>query len=73
VVEKALGEDFKAVTLKKKMQVDKNLLRLNMESYESPLTGTIYKAEEGLPSPYIQYLSSESEFEGSPRKEGKGK
>ncbi len=72
VVEKALGEDFKAVTLKKKMQVDKNLLRLNMESYESPLTGTIYKAEEGLPSPYIQYLSSESEFEGSPRKEGKG-
>ena len=72
VVEKALGEDFKAVTLKKKMQVDKNVLQLNIESYESPLTGNVYRAEEGLPHPYIQYLSSESEFEGSPRTEGKG-
>jgi hypothetical protein len=71
-VEMKLGEDFKSVTLQKKMQVDKNKLMLDMEEFESPITGQVYRAGENLPHPYIQYLSSESEFTGDPRQDGKG-
>ena len=62
-VESKLADEFKAVIMKKKFQVDKNMLR-SKEAYTSPLTGETYNS-------YFEYLTSEKEV-AEERTEGKG-
>ena len=68
-----LAEEFKKITMTKRFQVSKAQLGVQ-EDFTSPLTGTIYKYEEGPNKihPYIQYLSNPEEFPGQKREEGNG-
>ena len=62
-VESNLANEFKAAIMKKKFQVDKNMLN-SKEAYTSPISGQVYDS-------YFQYLTSENEVPEE-RTEGKG-
>jgi hypothetical protein len=61
--ESNLANEFKAAIMKKKFQVDKNMLN-SKETYTSPISGQVYDS-------YFQYLTSENEVPEE-RTEGKG-
>ena len=62
-IESNLANEFKAAIMKKKFQVDKNMLN-SKEAYTSPISGQVYDS-------YFQYLTSENEVPEE-RTEGKG-
>ena len=62
-VESNLANEFKAAIMKKKFQVDKNMLN-SKETYTSPISGQVYDS-------YFEYLTSENEVPED-RTEGKG-